>query len=356
MTPRERVLKALRFERVDRVPFTAYGGMAPQCAVERGLRNRGMCIKRGAPVFRAQRPDWKETHRYYEEDGKRLLRIAFEGPEGTLTLLKEPAGFTSWTHEKMFKTPDDYRVLGAFLDNERYEPCYGEFAAAQSELGEDVFLHAGIGMEPMQTFVSGDIFRMEDFCIEWMERRDEVLKLYDIVVRRNREIYPIVADSPARFVHYGGNVVPEITGPEMFEKYYLPHYAEAWEALHPKGILLASHLDANCGVLRRLIARAKLDCIEAFTPSPTTDMTLGEARAAWPDKILWLNFPSQTHLKSDAEVERATVDLLDEVPRVEGIIMGLTETVPADRWQGSFPAIMDGLDRHARENPLLYCS
>ena len=356
MTPRERVLKALRFERVDRVPFTTYPGMTPQCEVERKLRNRGMCIARGAEVFHTHRPDWRESHRYYEENGKRLLRIAFESPAGTLTLLKEPAAFTSWIHEKMFKTPDDYRAIRSFLENERYEPCYGEFAAAEREFGDDVFLSAGIALEPLQTFVSGDIFRMEDFCIQWMDNRDEILKLYEIVVRNHRKIYPLVAKSPALLVHYGGNVVPEITGCEVFEKYYLPHYEEAWEALHPKGKLLASHLDANCGVLRRLIARSKLDCIEAFSPAPMTDMTLGEARAAWPGKVLWLNFPSQVHLRCDAEVERATVDLLNEVPRVEGILMGVTETVPEDRWQGSFTAIMDGLDRHAREKATPYCS
>jgi hypothetical protein len=256
----------------------------------------------------------------------------------------------------MFKTPDDYRVLRAFLDNERYEPCYGEFLEAERSLGEDVFVNSGIGSEPLQTFVSGDIFRMEDFCVEWMDRRDEILKLYDIVVRKHREIYPIVANSPARLVHYGGNVVPEITGPAVFESYYLPHYEEAWEALHPKGKMLASHLDANCRLLAPLIARSKLDCIEAFSPAPMTDMTLGEARRAWPDKVLWLNFPSQMHLAPDAEVERATVGLLSEVPRVEGILMGNTETIPEHRWQGSCTAIMDGLDWHARENPQLYCS
>jgi hypothetical protein len=195
---------------------------------------------------------------------------------------------------------------------------------------------------------------MEDFCIQWMENRDEILKLCDLVARKRREVFPIAAESPARFFSLGGNVVPEITGPEGFERYYLPYYEEAWEALHPKGKLLSSHLDANCKRLAPLIARSKLDCIEAFSPAPMTDMTLGEARAAWPDKILWLNFPSQVHLKPDDEVERFTVDMLNQVERVDGVLMGLTETVPAHRWQGSFTAIMDGLDRHARENPKRY--
>ena len=356
MTPRERVMKALRFEKVDRVPFTMYSGMAPPCAVERDLRNRGMCLVRGVDVFRTHRPDVKESHRYYQKDGKRLLDIVFETPVGTLTMLKEPAGFTTWIHERMFKSPDDYKAIRFMIENERYEPCYGDFLRAERDLGGDFHVRTHLGAEPMQVLVSGDFLSMESFCVEWMENRDEVVALAELIARKRREALPLVADSPAGLVMLGGNVVPEVTGPPVFERYYLPYYDEIASALHPRGKLIGSHLDANCKVLAPLIARSKLDCIEAFTPAPTTDMTLGEARAAWPDKVLWLNFPSQVHLAPDAEVERATVGLLGEVPRVEGILMGNTETIPEHRWQGSCTAIVDGLDRHARENPKLYCS
>ena len=75
---------------------------------------------------------------------------------------------------------------------------------------------------------------------------------------------------------------------------------------------------------------------------------------AWPDKVLWLNFPSSLHLASDAQVEQATVDLLNEVTSPDGIIIGITEDIPADRWRDSCRAIMDGLSRHVRENPRHY--
>ncbi|MHC4593276.1 MAG: hypothetical protein ACYS8L_11380 [Planctomycetota bacterium] len=117
---------------------------------------------------------------------------------------------------------------------------------------------------------------------------------------------------------------------------------------------MGCHFDANCKLIAGDIAGTDLDYIEAFTPAPDTDMTLGEARAAWPDKALWLNFPSSVHRKSDPEVEQATVDLLNEVEAPDGILMGITEDMPPDRWRGSCRAIMDGLDRHARENPDLY--
>ena len=58
MTPRKRVEKVLFGGHADIVPFTTYESKIPQCAKERELRNRGLCIvKRDIPVFKTHRPN-----------------------------------------------------------------------------------------------------------------------------------------------------------------------------------------------------------------------------------------------------------------------------------------------------------
>jgi len=354
MTPRKRVEIALRGGHSDRVPFTVYQGMVPQCTAEREMRNRGLCIVRGGGVFHTHTPDVKTTEQVYWEGDKRFVRTAHETPVGIVSMLVEDAGFTGWTREKLFKTPADYRTIEFLLRNERYEPDYAGFVRAERDVGEDAIVRAGIGLEPLQCLISSQIMDMQEFCIQWMENRDEILRLYKVIVENRRRIYPIVADSPALHANYGGNVVPEIIGLENFEKYYLQHYNEAAEIFHRKGKLIGCHFDANCKLLAKSIASTALDYIEAFTPAPDTDMTLAEARAAWPGKALWLNFPSSVHLRADAEVERFTVELLNQAGPVDGLINGVTEDMPPDRWQASCRAIMDGHDRHARERPELY--
>jgi len=353
-TPEERVEKVLRGGRADVVPFTVYKGMIPQGEAERRLRNRGLCIVEGAGVFRTHRPNVKVTSETFREGQDEFTRTFFKTPAGVLTTLRKAAGFTSWVREKMFKTPDDYKAILSLIEDERYEPTYDHFARVKAEWGGDAILRAGIGIEPMQQLISTDVMAMEDWCREWMDNRDEVLKLYEAVVRNRRRIYPIVAAGPASHANYGGNVVPQIIGREVFEKYYVPHYNEAAEVLHGRGKLIGSHFDADCRLLADLVAAADLDYVEAFTPAPDTDMTLAEARAAWPEKVLWLNFPSSIHLKPDAEVERAAASLVSEIDSVDGVIMGITEDMPADRRLDSCRSIMDGLERHARQNPSLY--
>jgi len=353
-TPRQRVELALRGGCGESVPFTIYECMIPQCQTERELRNRGLCIVQRRGVFTTHRPNVKVTHEHVMQSGKNMTRTYYETPVGTVTTLSEPAGFTTWTHEKMLKTPEDYKVLLFLIEDEVYEETYEAFARTQNDFGEDAIFRGGFGLEPLQSLISGSFMTTETFCIEWMKRRDEILKLYEALVEKRRETYSLVAQSPASHANYGGNVVPEIIGLETFEKYYVPHYNEAAEVLHKHGKLIGCHFDANCRLLAQAIGQTELDYIEAFTPAPDTDMTLREARDAWPNKVLWLNFPSSVHLRPNPEIEDFTVGLLCQLKDVSGMIMGITEDIPADRWQESCRAIMDGLDRHATDYPSLY--
>ena len=319
------------------------------------MRNRGLCIvKRDPAVFRTHLPNVKVTQEIFPQDGRRMTRTVYETPKGTLSTLSQAAGFTSWSHEKLFKNPDDYKAILFMIQDEVYEPCYEGFVKAQDAYGEDAIFRAGFGLEPLQTLISGTVMDTATFCTEWMDHRDEILKLYEAVVENRRKIYPLVAESPVLHANYGGNVCPEVIGLETFESYYIQHYNESAEVMHKNGKLVGCHFDANCRLLAKAITDTDLDYIEAFTPSPDTDMTLGEARRAWPDKVIWINFPSSLHLNADAQVERATVDLLNDAGTVDGLLVGITEDIPSDRWMDSCRAIMDGLDRHAREFPHMY--
>ncbi|MDD5698145.1 MAG: hypothetical protein PHH77_05965 [Victivallaceae bacterium] len=355
ITPAEKVMISLRGGHSNTVPFTIYERQIPQCRTEREMRNRGLCIvERSVPVFKTHTPHVKTKSETYLENGKTMTRIYWETPVGVLTCLRENAGFTSWIQEKMFKSPDNYKALKFLLRDEVYEPCYDAFSKAEKAFGGDAVFRASLGSEPLQTLISGIYLDMQDFCMEWMDNRDEILELYQVLVEKRRLIYPLVAASPASHANYGGNVVPSIIGPDSFENYYVQHYNEAAEIMHKHDKLIGTHLDADCRLLAQAVADTALDYIEAFTPAPDTDMSLKEARAVWPDKVLWLNFPSSVHLQSDPEVEQKTVDLLNELESMDGIIMGITEDIPEHRWRQSCTAIMSGLERHARENPELY--
>lgn len=78
-------------------------------------------------------------------------------------------------------------------------------------------------------------------------------------------------------------------------------------------------------------------------------MSMKEAREAWPDKVLWINFPSSVHLQPESAIEQVTVNLLEDVAPGDGFLLGITEDLPEGREDGNYRAILDGIDRYEAE-------
>ena len=148
-----------------------------------------------------------------------------------------------------------------------------------------------------------------------------------------------MAKSPALAVNYGGNVSGEVVGLERFCEYYVPDYIECADILHANGKLLSVHLDANNRLLAEAIGRSEIDYIKAFTPDLDCDMTVAEVRTAWPDKILWINFPSSLHLFEPHVVEEVTRQILRDAAPGDRFLIGITENVPPDRCRQTYTAI-----------------
>ena len=342
MTPYRRVITALRGGCPDKTPFTVYESKIPQCAVERELRNRGLCIVKRITSYNIRRPNVKtKSIHYTDEKGRYLIRTIIETPYGELSTLDQPAGFTSWHHERLFKSPDDYNALLFMIKDSMIEPAYDHAFKVVKDLGEDFIIRDNLPLEPMQNLVSS-YMGAETFSYEWMDNRDEVLKLYDALVDVARGIYPIVADGPLEFSNYGGNVIPQVIGVENFKKYYVPHYNEAAEILHKKGKLIGCHLDADNKIIMNAVADTNLDYIEAYDPGISPPVK--EARKILGSKVLWINWPSAWHLNSVNDVFKDTIKLIEEAKPGNGFIIGITEDVPEERWKDNFLAIMDGID------------
>jgi hypothetical protein len=226
-------------------------------------------------------------------------------------------------------------------------PNYEAFVKMDRLKGGDAIMRGAIGLEPMQLIVH-HWMGVEVFAIEWLERRDEIIKLYDALVEERRKTYPVLAESPCLQFNYGGNVTPEVIGEQRFREYYLPNYEEACDVLQPAGKIVGCHFDANNRVIADAIAETSLDYIEAFTPAPDTDMTLAEAREAWPDKALWINYPSSVWLRSDEAMEDVTVDLLKQAAPGNGLLIGVTEDVPDGRLYPGLHAINRAIQEHGR--------
>lgn len=348
MTPRQRVLAVLRGEPTDQVPFTIYENKIPQCAAERQLRNMGMCIlDRRVPVFKRVTPNCVSEMHQYEEDGRIRQRYVTRTPVGEVFEVMEPAGYTSWRVEHMFKTPADYKVLRFIEEDTQFVPNYEEFAKEQAWRGEDVLLRGDTGQNPLHRIMYF-YMDMEIFSVEWAENRDEILSLAAAMRKNVVKAARMVADSPAVVSGLGGNETPEVMGPRRYREFCIPLINEVAAILNEKGKLLSSHMDGNNKAWAKDLADSGLNIIEAFSPAPATDMTMAEAVAAWPNKILWTNFPPSVHLSGIEKVKEKAREILEAAQGTNRLILAVTEDIHPDLWQNGLLAVSEVIQEYAQ--------
>jgi len=352
MTPRERLVAALRGEPVDHVPLCAYPGLLPRGETERRLRNEGLGLFHRIGVVATERPNVSTSTTHYREQGRWWVRNTVHTPVGEVSeVLRTGGGYgTSLRCEFFLKRPEDYRVLEFLVKDEVYSPCVEAFHEAERTLGEDGVVIGNLGYTPMQQML---IMWMgpERFAIDFYERPDEFFSLYELLCRRHEEQYEIAAASPAEFLEYGDNVTSEMIGLERFQKFVVPCYNRFGEQLHAKGKRLGSHLDGNLKILKEAIRDSELDFIEAYNPPPDGDLSIREARACWGDKVIAINYTSSLHLASPERIEAHTLDLLRDSGDGRGFIVGVTENIPEHVWQNTLTQI-NGILREQGRLPL----
>jgi len=347
LTPQERVTRALLGQPIDRIPFTAYENKLPYGRAERELRNDGLCvIYRRTNFFSVATPHCVRTVRELKADGRSDVHTRIETPAGVLTSVHIDRGDNvPWRMKYLFASPDDYAPLKACFQDMQFAPNYDAVREKEREGGGDFFVRGALGYSPLHDLML-TYMGLERFSYEWADRRAKVLELYEVLWEKRRELYPLAAAAPMLAFNICGNVTASVVSPKLFRDYYLPCYHEAAEALHRGGKLVGVHMDGLTKPYAQDLRESPLDYIEALTPPPDCDVSVTEADQFWPDKILWVNFPSSVHLESLERIRQVTRELLAEARPHRRFLLAITEDVPPDRWADNLRAILDEVNRH----------
>ena len=329
MTPRQRVFTAMAGEMPDHVPFSLWNNKLPGGDLNRQLYELGMCVINKSSVYRVSTPGIRvESEDIVGADGIKRERTTYHTQAGKLSRVQRKTPGTTWTEKPIFSGPEDYEPLEALIRSRIYTPCYEKFQRDDQAGGEQTIGRPGTIKSPLQDIIYS-YMRVETFSIEWMERRERVLRLYDLIAEDRRKQIELLAACPdARYGVIEGNISPEIMGEERFKEYCIPAIEEACDILHAHGKLAGAHLDANNRLLAPLVAQTSLDIIESFTPSPECDLSVAEARQIWPKKAIFLHFPSSIHLRGPARVQEAARQILREAAPGDRFIFGTCEDVP----------------------------
>jgi hypothetical protein len=350
LSPRARIRSALLGQEGDQVPLSIYWFMLPRGDVERRLRNQGLAIVERVPLFHVEMPNVQVLTREYYENGVRTVRETVRTPVGEVHAVKslDPSYGTSWWNAEWYiKERDDYRVLEFMVRDMVYRPEFEAFRLAERRAGEDGFVIGNTEYSPMNKLIY-DWMGIEQFSLDLALNPDALLSLYDLFREKQREMFRLCAESPAELVIYCGNIHADVVGRERFEQYYIPCLNEMADTLHEAKKLCACHLDAKMKSLVKAVGQSRIDVVEAFTPVPTCDVTVREARAAWPDKVLWINFPSSLHIATAERIRAETVEILRQAAPGDRFLIGVTEDIPEGAWRTSLSAISQTVQEYGQ--------
>ncbi len=343
MDPRERIEAFWSGERPDQIPYTIYRWSLWQRGVlddpawqpmyEAGLRTTW-----GVSTFGSRTKNVEHGHDSWTEEGQKFERYTMRTPVGEISATSREG----WHAKYFLETAEDYRVMQYVAENTEIFRQHEAFAQAEQEHGEHCIVHAGLGRSPIQT-VLVDYAGLENFGWHVAELEEEIGALCEALLRNLRRAAEITAEGPGRYVSVLENFTADTMGPERFRRYHLPVYEELFPMLQAAGKIVGTHFDGRLASCKEAIAGSPIDLLESLTPPPEGDLTLAEARAAWPDKLFWSNINLETYELPPDRIRATVLEAVRQAaPDGRRLAFEVSEDLPRN-WRESMPVVLDAL-------------
>ncbi len=347
MTNRERILGVIQGREIDRVPFVQYDGIAaPNATVWDTLGRDKLGVIRWSSVHRLERPHCDFTSEPFERDGRRGVVNTLHTLYGSLREVKliEPTYHSAATQEHFVKSPDDYRILAAFLRDTAVVENVAQYLKDDREVGDDGVPMVAVDRTPYQQLWVQWVC-LEDLCLHLADYDPMLLQCIDELKRIQFDTYEIVYKAVRAykipFVDVPDNITAPTIGLKYFEQYCVPAYQRLAEMLDDVPVFV--HMDGDLKPLWGAIAGSGVGGLDSFSPQPDNDTRVADAVAQWPAMRLFLNFPSSVHLGTPQEIYREAMTILQEGGHTGRLHIQISENVPPDTWRTSFPAIVQAI-------------
>ena len=349
MTMKERMLAVIQGREHDQVPFAMYEIMFPKEQAFEVLGSDRIGIIRFSPIYRVEHPNCRFDLRIYYQDGNKMQCNVLHTPKGDLEEVRvfEPAYDSSTARKHYIATKEDYEIFWSYLNDCIIQENYEHYLQDCAELGETGLAKAEVERSPYQQLWI-EWAGLEALSIHMVECPEYVEETIARLNKRARRTFEIAYHSPAPFIDIPDNITAPAIGLKRFRKYVAPLYDELAAMLAQRGAPLFVHMDGMLKPLQEEIAKSGVIGMDSFSPIPDCDMTVAEAMEAWPQKILWVNFPGTVHMQSPEKIRETADAILKSAGHSGRLQIQISENVPLDCWRTSFPIIVDSIERFGK--------
>jgi hypothetical protein len=341
MNIRERINAFWSGERPDQIPYTIYWNEWRHTRTNPawlGLFEKGLGVTWYLRSFEAHMSGVQIEDLTTEEGGHKLRRIVRKTPVGDVTATWEDG----WNKKFFLETPEDYKVMTYIVEHTEISPSYDSYTAQANSLPPWGIAIPELWRTPLQQ-IQVDFAGLENFSLHLMEYEEEVRILYAALLKQFKRICEVVGNGPGRYLSNLENFMANTLGPKRFKEFLLPVYEECFPLLHDKGKLIGCHYDGQLSACRELIAKSPIDLIESLTPPPEGDLSLSQARAVWPDKLLWSNINVSSYELPEKQLRELVLSRVAEAaPDGRRLAFEVSEQYPSN-WMYSMPIVLDAL-------------
>jgi hypothetical protein len=247
-----------------------------------------------------------------------LSRSAYEASEGIIGQLPT---------EYPLKSEEDYDIWMYVVRNTVYIPAYEEYEAYDREIGDDGLPMVSVGDCPFHHWLQS-LAGYQQGYLHLMDFRPRVEALLQVMAEKDREMWEVVAQSPAKLFLHGQHLSSQMTPPRYFDQYITPYYQDFTKLLHAHGKSLAMHADNDTSAILGNIQQAGFDMVECFITKPMAKITLKDAQDAWGTSvIIWGGIPAIILEESYPveEFEAYMKDIFRTIAPGDAFILGIAD-------------------------------
>ncbi len=320
MKSRERLLKAIRKEKVDRIPVAPWGlgKLDPHSDVARQLITKTDILIEASP---GADPFWGE---YINS-----LQVVEEGffhlstPAGEFYWRLRRTDITQAIVEYPFKSPADAE---RFLSLPYRRPSFSlkNFFELRSWIGDEGLVLVGI---PNGVCLPASFFSPEDFCLNWALNPSLIRKLTEVGTERViAMVEELCREGVDAFRIIGGEYVTQQLGPKGVDSLLKPYDIPLIETIHRYGAIAYYH---NHGKVKRFLGDLKalgMDALDPLEAPPWGDVELGEAQKMIGDAVCLVGNLDDMEILNKMDEEMVKNIALERIKDIKprGFILGGT--------------------------------
>ena len=275
----------------------------------------------GVDLFRFKNKEVKIKSTDDEKHGERTT--IYETRIGTLKEVTMHAYHTEYP----VKTLDDIDIMEYVLNDTEFEFDVNAFKIADRAFGERGVIQTYYPHSPLQRLII-DYMGFENTIYALNDSPDKIKDFLRAIEKWDDKMYEVILNSPIKILNFGENIDANLISPSIFEEYLIPYYKKRVDQIHQKSKFCHIHMDGSLKSLLPLINKSGFDGIEAATPLPQGDVTLGELKDALGDTILLDGIPAILFLPqySYKDLETFTINILEMFS--PNLILGVSDEVP----------------------------